>query len=191
MLNYTENSLLKELSEGNALAFAHLVKVYHERLFYFSQHYLNDRELAKDIVQDVFAIVWEKKSKFSEIVNLSSWLFTLTKNQCLKKIEQQKVKQKYVDDLRFRQMQLNQSVLADLDTSPLIFDEIKTITEQTLNKLSPQVRRMFEMSRFENKKYKEIANELNVSVKTVEAGITKSLKLLRPALKKYLPIVLF
>jgi RNA polymerase sigma-70 factor (ECF subfamily) len=57
--------------------------------------------------------------------------------------------------------------------------------------LSPQSRRIFEMSRIDNKKNREIADELNISIKTVEAGITKVLKLLRLALKQYLPIVFF
>lgn len=191
LINLNEIELLKNLSKGDSLAFSQVVNVYHERLLHFSVHYLNDRELAKDVVQDVFSSVWENHRKFGEIKNLSSWLFTLTKNQCLKRIERLKVRQKHASSLQYRQLELLQGSLNELDTSPLIFNEINTIIKQTLDKLPKQSRRIFEMSRFENKKNREIAGELNISIKTVEAAITKSLKLLRPALKQYLPIVFF
>lgn len=186
-----EIELMQKLAKGDSLAFAKLVNVYHERLLHFSIHYLNNREPAKDVVQDVFSVVWEDHQKFSEVKNLSSWLFTLTKNQCLKKIEYLKVRQEHASSLQYRQLELVKSSLSRLDTSPVIFDEINTIIQQTLEKLPPQSRRIFEMSRFENKKNREIAEELNISIKTVEAAVTKSLKLLRPALKHYLPIVFF
>lgn len=191
MTNINEIELLQNLSQGDSLAFSQVVNVYHERLLHFSIHYLNDKELAKDVVQDVFSAVWENHEKFVEIKNLSSWLFSLTKNQCLKRIERLKVRQKHACTLQYRQLELVQGSLNELDTSPLIFNEINAIIQQTLLKLPEQSRRIFEMSRFENKKNREIADELNISIKTVEAAVTKSLKLLRPALKHYLPIVFF
>ncbi|QGY43465.1 RNA polymerase sigma-70 factor [Maribellus comscasis] len=191
MLNLTEKELIQNLAIGDSPAFTHVVEVYQERLLHFSFHYLNNREAARDVVQDVFAVIWENHEKFHKVKNLSSWLFTLTKNQCLKKIEHLKVAQKHLSSLRHKQLNLSQDSLSHLDTSPLIFNEIDSIFRQTLEKLSPQSRRIFEMSRFENKKNREIADELNISIKTVEACITKALKVLRPALKQYLPVVFF
>lgn len=181
--------LLQNLAKGDSLAFSHVVRVYHQRLLHFSMHYINDRESARDVVQDVFTIVWENHQKFLEVKNLSSWMFSVTKNQCLKKIEYLKVRQNHSNSLLHRQLKLAQCSLNQLDTSPLIFDEINTIIDQTLEKLSPQTQRIFNLSRFENKKNCEIADELQISLKTVEANITKSLKLLRTALQEYLPIV--
>ncbi|MBN2892655.1 MAG: RNA polymerase sigma-70 factor [Bacteroidales bacterium] len=191
LLNLNEIELLQDLAKGNSRAFTYVVDIYQERLLYFSLHYLNDQEMAKDIVQDVFSIIWEDREKFYKVNNLSSWLFTLTKNQCLKKIEQIKVRQKHISKLQYRYLNLTQDSLSQLDTSPFIFNEINSIIIQTLEKLPPQSRCIFEMSRLENKKNREIADELNISIKTVEAGITKALKLLRPALKRYLAIVFF
>ena len=190
-MNLTELELLQRLAKGDSLAFAHVVDVYQERLLHFSLHYLNSREMAKDVVQDVFAIIWEDHKKFLKVNNLSAWLFTLAKNQSLKKIERLKVSQIHLSKLQYRQLSLVQDSLTHLDTSPVIFDEIDSIFKQTLAMLPSQSKRIFEMSRFENKKNREIADELNISIKTVEAGITKALKLLRPALKQYLPIVFF
>ncbi len=191
MLNLSEIELIKSLALGNRIAFAQVVEVYRERLLYFSFHYLNNLEMSEDVIQDVFASVWEDHEKFHNVNNLSSWLFTMTKNQCLNKIEHLRVRQKHINNLQFRQLNLIHDSLTHLDTSPLIFDEVNLIIKQTLAKLPPQTRLIFEMSRFEEKKNREIAEELNISIKTVEAGITKTLKLLRPALKHYLPVVFF
>ncbi len=191
MSGYSEIEIIGKVSEGDVVAFGQLVGVYQHRLFHFSLHYLNNEESAKDVVQDVFSIVWEGRAKFTEIKNLSSWIYTLAKNQCLKKIDYLKVRQKHANNLKFRQLELMKESLSSLDTSPVIFDEIKVIISKTLESLSPQARQIFEMSRFENKKNREIAEELGISVKTVEANITKTLKLLKPALKHYLPIVFF
>lgn len=191
LLYLTEIELLQKLAKGDSLAFTRVVEVYQERLLHFSSHYLNDREMAKDVVQDVFSIIWEDREKFYKVNNLSSWMFTLAKNQSLKKIEHLKVCQKHISKLQYRYLNVTQDSLSQLDTSPFIFSEINSIIKQTLEKLPPQSRCIFEMSRFENKKNLEIADELNISIKTVEAGITKALKLLRPALKQYLPVVFF
>lgn len=187
----SEKELLLKLAEADKIAFGHLFNVYYSRLFHFANHYLNDNESSKDVVQDVFSAVWEENQKFSEVKNLSSWLFTLTKNHCLKKIDSLKVRQKHADIIKNRELSLIQASLSELDTSSVIFDEISNIINQTLDNLSPLARQIFEMSRFENKKNKEIAEELNISVKTVEANITRILKQLKIALKNYLPIVLF
>ncbi len=187
----TEIELIKRLAEGDPVAFAHVVEVYRGRLLGFAMHYLNDHEMAKDVVQDVFTAIWDGHEKFHKVSNLSSWLFTMAKNQCLKKIGHIRVSRKHVDTLQHRQLNLIHGSLSSLDTSPLIFDEVSTIIQQTLGKLPPQSRRIFEMSRFCDKKNREIAEELDISVKTVEACITKALKLLRVSLRHYLPIVFF
>ena len=186
-----EKEILKSLSEGDQLAYGFVFKIYYDRLFRFALHYLNDDELAKDVVQDVFTSIWEDCKKFAQVNNLSSWLYTLTKNQCLKKIEHFKVKQKHDDALKYRQLNISLGSLNELDTSPITFNEIRKIVFESLNELPDQTRKIFEMSRFENKKNREIAEELNISIKTVEANITKTLKQLKKALNNYLPLAFF
>jgi RNA polymerase sigma-70 factor (ECF subfamily) len=188
--NYHENEILQKLANGDQFSFGIVFNTYYSRLYYFALHYLNDEESAKDVVQDVFSATWEDRGKFSEVKNLSSWLFSLTKNLSLKKIDHLKVKQKHTNLLKYRQLNIIQHSLNDLDTSPVIFDEISSIIDQTLDKLTPQSRRVFELSRFENKKNREIADELNISQKAVEAHITKALKDFKKALKNYLPFIL-
>ena len=191
MNNENEKELLQKLAEGDKFSFGILFNIYHQRLFHFALHYLGDDEAAKDVVQDVYTIVWESHEKFVEVTNLSSWLFTTTKNQCLKKIDHLKVRQKHSDILKYRQLGVAMSALSELDTSPITFNEINNIITKTLDSLSPQARRIFELSRFENKKNREIADELGISIKTVEAKMTSTLKVFRKSLKHYLPFVIY
>lgn len=186
-----EKELIKNLSEGDKLSFGHLFNKYYKRLSSFAFYYLNDEESAKDVIQDIFAFVWERHDELKKVHNLSSWLFTMTKNQCLKKIDHLKVRQKHTDFLKYRELEITQSALSGLDTSPLAFDEINTIIDKTLKSLSPNARRIFEMSRFKHKKNKEIAEELDISIKTVEANMSKSLKVFKNSLRHYLPLVLY
>ncbi len=191
MRQYSEKELLQDLSAREKVSFGILYDNYYMRLYHFALYYLNDTELSKDIIQDVFSIVWEDHKKIENVSNISAWLYTLTKNQCLKKIDHLKVRQKHADVLKYRQLSIIQNALTDLDTSPVIFDEINTIINQTLSMLSTQSRQIFEMSRFENMKNREIAGKLNISQKSVEAHITKALKYFKKALKDYLPFVIF
>lgn len=188
MAGDNEQELIEKLTQGDQFSFGLVFHLYYSRLYHFAFHYLNDEEASKDIVQDVFFSVWEEKEKLTGVKNLSSWLYTMTKNLCLKKIDHLKVQQKHSDELKYRYLNVVQLSLHELDTSPVIFNEISRIIDQTLGKLPPQGRQIFELSRFGNKRNAEIATELNISVKTVEAHITRALKDLRKALKNYLPL---
>jgi RNA polymerase sigma-70 factor (ECF subfamily) len=142
-------------------------------------------------VQDLFSELWERKEKFKNIDNLSAWLYSIAKNLCLKKMDHLKVVRKHSDYLKYRELCINQNSLNELDTSPVIFNEINEIIQTTLTSLPSQSKRIFELSRFENMKNKDIAVELNISLKTVEAHISKCLKIFREALKNYFTWFLF
>ncbi len=190
MAGPNERELIEKLTQGDQFSFGLVFHLYYPRLFRFAFHYLNEEEASKDIVQDVFTSVWDEKEKMAGVKNLSSWLYTIAKNLCMKKIDHLRVKQKHADELKYRYLNVIQLALSELDTSPVIFDEISRIMDQTLRQLPSQGRQIFELSRFENKKNAEIAAELNLSVKTVEAHITRALKDLRKALRHYLPLFL-
>lgn len=181
--------MVMQLKAGNKSAFEELYRFFYSKLTYFSNQYLLDLVEAENIVQQVFTELWECRIKLTDDTNVQAWLFTVAKNKSLKRIEKLKSAQHYTDYLKMRQLEINYQSLAAFDTSDFIFEELKSRLEQALAKLSPQVRIVFEKSRFEEKKNKEIAAELGVSIKTVEAHISKSLKLLREELRDYLPLI--
>jgi RNA polymerase sigma-70 factor (ECF subfamily) len=180
--------LLHKMIGGDESSFEEVYRYYFPRLNYFAKQYLLDSEVSKNIVQDVFTELWDKRHTLRDDTNLQAWLFTVTKNKSLKTISQLKSRRNYDNFIKYRQLDINFKALSDFDTSEFIFRELEVQIQTALEKLSPSCRRIFEMSRFEDKKNREIAEELNLSVKTIEGQISKALRSLKKDLKEYLPL---
>jgi RNA polymerase sigma-70 factor (ECF subfamily) len=180
--------ILQKIISGDELSFAKVYRFFYPRLNYFASQYILDVEASKSIVQDVFTELWDKRSTLRQDSNLQAWLFTVTKNKSLKILGQLKSQQNYSNFIRSRQLSINAKALTDFDTSNFVFEELQTQLQAALDHLTPACRKVFEMSRFEDKKNREIAEELNLNIKTVEAQITKALKSLKTDLKDYLPL---
>ena len=107
-------------------------------------------------------------------------------------LRREKVKKKYNKNAALqKQNHLNESALKQVDTTVITFQEIEKIIERTLSALPVRCREVFILSRIEGKKNQEVADLLSISVKAVEAQITKALKIFRLALRDYLPLVAF
>ena len=189
----TRNLIVKRLQEGDTVAFERIFESFYHRLYSFINQYVYDSEVAKNILQDVFLMLWEKKSILLDDSNLNAWLYTVAKNKALKYLRHNEYVTSHVEISLIKQNEntLNAAALDSVDTSEFAFREIEKIIERTLSSMPEQVQAVFNLSRFENLKNKEIAEKLDISEKTVEANITKSLKLLRVALKDYLPLVFY
>ncbi len=186
---FQRKDIIHQLKSGNKRVFEDLYRFFFPKLLYFSHQYLPDKEDATNVVQEVFTELWDQREGFIEDTNIQAWLFTVTKNKSLKQIAKIRSARNYTDYLTIRQLQVNYQALTEFDTSDFLFEELQQKLEEALQKLSPQVRRVFEKSRFEDKKNREIAEDLGLTLKTVEAHITKSLKHLRVELKEYLPLI--
>lgn len=137
---------------------------------------------ADDITQNVLLDFWNKRKLLNIKDSLASYLFQSTRNRCLNLIKRDSLKYKMLSDLKLRL--LDESVDFNRhDTS-----ELKTLIIKALDDLPIEIRRAFEMSRFEGKTYKEIASETGVSVKTVEYRISQALRKLEADLADYLPV---
>lgn len=188
-MNALTNEILQLLNNKQEAAFEVVFKLYYPRLVYFAKEFVPDGE-AKNHVQDAFISMWDKKPQFINESQLQSYLYTNVKNNCLMYLRHEKVKKKYRSEAVLqKQNQVYTEALKSLDTSTVTFQEIETIIENTLAELTDRCREVFILSRMEGKKNKEVAEALDISVKTVEAQITKALKTLRVSLKDYLPLV--
>lgn len=188
-----EKYLFKKLKSGDEVAFKVIYNTYVPRLYYFILEYVHLNDIAENIVQNTLMTLWNKKEELTDDTNLGAYLFTVAKNDCLYKLRDQRYKQKLFESWDFDRSELsaNLDALATLNTSSFAFAEIEQIIEETLRQLPPQCRNVFYMSRFDEKRNKEIAEELGISVKAVEGHLTKALKLFRITLKDYLPIMAF
>jgi len=192
MIN-NEKCLFEKLRLGDEAAFKVIYNMYVPRLFYFVYEYIPLKDVVENIIQDTLMTLWDKKETLSDNTNLSAYLFTVAKNNSLYKLRDLKYRKRLFDssDIGTLELKANMDALGSLDTSSLTFLEIEQIIKNTLEQLPPQCRVVFQLSRFEDKKYREIAEELNISVKAVEWHISKALKQFRISLQDYLPIMAF
>ena len=188
-----DKQLFHLLLTGDEASFKVVYQHFYPRLYYFVLEYLPHHEVAEDVVHDTFLTLWQKRADLQADSNLSAYLYTLAKNNSLKKLRDERYRQKLLQlpNLHPLELELNAGALVRLETSEGDFTEIEQLVQATLEQLSPQCRQVFELSRFSHKKNREIADELGLSVKTVEGHITKAIKLLKINLKDYLPLLGF
>ena len=171
---------------GDERSFELFFRLYHVRLCCFANKFLNDPEEAKEIVQDAFAKIWEGRSEINPEVSLKSYLFKITQNMCLNALKRDKVKSRFAGI--YKMVYIDQH-----ESSPqehLLTKELEKDIVMAFSKLPTECRKVFELSRVEGHRYKEIADICHISVKTVEAQMSKALRLLRVELNDYLPVFL-
>lgn len=188
-MNSLSNELIALLKQKQEAAFEVVFRLYYPRLVWFAQNYISFED-AKGLVQEAFIAFWEKNPGVSNESQLQSYLYTTVKNNCLMFLRHNKVVKNFTERVEIKiQEQLSAAALEQLDTSEMAFREMETIIEKTIAGLSPRCREVFILSRMEGKKNQEIAEELNISVKAVEAQMTKALGIFRMALKDFLPVL--
>lgn len=159
--------------------FEQLFKTQFKHLFNFALQYIADEEIAKDITQSVFVKLWEQRNNIDSHKSVQSYLFTSVRNTCINHIRDNKKFRSNILDVELAEMDFGE--LSDTYT----YSELEKKISEILAALPEKSRQIFELSRFENKKYREIALELDISEKTVEAHVSKVLKILREQLKDY------
>lgn len=165
---------------------------YH-RSFLFAKSYVHDDMAAEDIVVESLMKYW-KLTISPETETSEALLLSILKNKALDFLRHKAVHESAIEnitELNNRELNIRISTLEACDPKEIFSKEIQKIVSNTLKSLPEQTRRVFEMSRFENKTVKEIAEETNLTVKGVEYHITKALKVLRANLKDYLPLFYF
>ncbi|NOZ45345.1 MAG: RNA polymerase sigma-70 factor [Chlorobi bacterium] len=164
--------------------FEKIFKTHFQSLCYYANTFLKDLDNAKEIVHDVFINFWEKREKIDINKPIKAYLYTSVHNRCLNYIRDHKKFNYSIE--RIEDLNVN-SAIEQSDT--LIVEEIKQKINEILEMLPEKARKIFELSRFEGLKYQEIADELGISVKTVEANMSKALKLFRENLKDYIGLL--
>lgn len=170
--------------------FENIYKVYYPKMFGFAKTYVLTDEDAENIVQDVFLILWEKKDDIEISHSVTTFLFTLVKNKCLNFLRHRIIQEEYntyiQEELKFKLYSLelfSYSYQSD--------EELRHSIRRAIDSLPERCREVFIKSRIEGKKYKEISEELQISVNTVENHIVAALKKMREELKDYLPLLIF
>lgn len=167
---------------------------YFSKMKYFAKEYVISEEDAENIVQDVFVELWENKEMLNMHMNLIAYLFTTIKNKCLNHLRHKLVVQETASKLQEEytiSLRMNLDSLEAFDNNLFSDQDIEKIISRALDTLSEKCRTIFIMNKIEGKKQKEIAQELNISINTIETQMGIAYKKLRIELKDYFPILLF
>lgn len=185
-----ELDLFHSFKEGDENAFNFFYDKYFRRIQSFSVQFIYDQDEAENLAQEALLHLWQNRENVESVNGIQAFLFTYAKSKCLNLIRHNKVKDKFKNDLlNHKERELNIEVLNSIQFDPLELTELERIIQESISDLPPKTREVFIKKRFENKKNAEIAEELGVSLKAVEAHMTKALKLLKSRLSDYLFLI--
>ena len=168
----TDNQLSLGVKNSNSAAFKILFYRYYESLYSFFWNRTQSEELAKDFVQDVFTRLWQHRDNLNPDLSIKSYIFRIAQNILIDFFRKKKTQAVSHEEFSKNEPTENPSELYDLEESV-----VKAISD-----LPDDLRVVFLLNRFDGLKYKEIADSLNISIKTVESRMSKTLKILRQSL---------
>ncbi len=175
--NIPDDELAALIAADSPDAFRILFDRYHTALTLFALRFLGDEDAACDVVQTVFLTIYEQRGRLEIHTSLRSFLYQSVRNRCLNEIKSRKVRRLYFDAELAQSEPGSPAVEQAVEQS-----ELEARLAQAVEQLPPQCRRVFELSRYDAVPNAEIAEQLNISKRTVETQISKALRHLRLAL---------
>ncbi len=169
-----------KIKEGNVKAFESLFYKYYTPLCKYVTLIIGSYDEAEEIVQELFYKLWRDREMISITYSIKSYLYRSAHNMALGYCEHDEVKQRFYQNYTNNNVDYSFSVDSEIECS-----ELKKILDNVLKKLPDRCKTIFMMNRFQGKKYKDIAVELSLSIKTVEADISKALKILKEEVDCY------
>ncbi|WP_319268524.1 RNA polymerase sigma-70 factor [uncultured Draconibacterium sp.] len=175
--------LLKSIAlKGDERAFKLLFDKYSTSLYQFSFSFLKNKSLTEEVVSDVFFRVWLNRSELINILNLKSYLFKATYNTSISYLTQQNKK----SAISLEEVEVELGVDLICPETELINKELKELISEAIENLPPRCKIIYKMAKVEQMKYKEIAELLDISVKTINHQLSIALKRIGEVIKKYL-----
>ena len=179
-----EKFLVSKLRKGDEDAFNCIFYAYYKGLVLYAKEFTEDMDTAEEIVQGFFVKFWTEREQIHITSSVKAYLVKSVRNKCLDFLKHRKIMDKHNKEI---QKELPNKV--EEGEEVIMTYELKEKIENSINALPENCREIFKKSRYEGKKYREIAGELGISIKTVEAQIGKALKKLREDLKDFLTIL--
>ncbi len=169
-MDISEQELFERIVTGDVAAFEILYKSYHPRLFAYCRKFIDDPEIAKDLVQETFINLWENKENIGIYISIKSYLFRSIHNISLNNIRHELVKDKFTNYsiFKLKEAEFQYYSRFDIGLESIFYKEAEDIVFKITNTLPEQCKEVFLLSRNEGLKNQEIADKLNISVRTVE-----------------------
>lgn len=182
----SSNNLAYLIREGDEKAFETLYHLYANNLFVIARSYLRDDFLAEEAVQGVFIYLWDKRKDIRVRGNMGGYLFKMVKNRCLDILRKPRKLVSMEDETALLENKINFRALQDREASFLLEEELEKRIEEAVALLPKTCKKVFLKTKMDGLNYKETAEELHISVKTVESHMTKALKHMRVHLREFL-----
>lgn len=191
----TEKQLIEELRCGNESAFRRIYDRHYVPLCRFADLFLHDASLSEEVVDDAIFYLWEHRSEVEITYSLRAYLMKSVRNRCLNELNSLA----HREELRFSSFSLPENaefldtlfIEKDHPLGYLLEQELEEELERSIEALPEECRVVFKKSRFEQKKYEEIARELNISVNTVKYHIKNALAFLQKRMSGYLKLLVW
>lgn len=169
-----------KIKEGDIKIFEKVFRQYYMPLCLYSSGITGRKEVAEEVVQDVFYNIWKNRENIRIRRSVKNYLYGAVRNRSLRYLETRLVSERYLENACQNEQTANEPSPQEY----LEYKELEYLINITLKKLPKRRMQIFKMHRMEGKKYKEIAERLSISVKTVEAEMTKAYKALRLEIEK-------
>ncbi len=171
-----EELLIAKLKSGDICAYEYLFNEYYDWLCNYIFKLSGDRSMSKDVVQETLVRLWEKKQEITIKGSLKGYLFKSCHNQFLQQIRKEKRLPDLLDRIRWDTIYNTyfEQKEEDVHTKAAMFR-----LEELIDKLPPRCKEIFIMNKLERRKYREIAEDMGISIKTVENQMSKALRIIR------------
>lgn len=174
--------LWKMVADDDEKAFQKLFELFYPALCMYAKKYIEERNTREDIVQDVFVYLWEDRKKLSIASSVRNYLMVSVRNRCFNYLHKEGIMRQY-------QESISSDYAEPQDEEMYLLSELYDLLDKTLAKLPETYRLVFEMHRMQGKDYNEIAETLNISVRTAKRYKSQVIDILQKELKDYLPLI--
>jgi RNA polymerase sigma-70 factor, ECF subfamily len=184
-MEFNDTHFIELLAKRDENAFETIFKDNFKKLQSYAITIVGDENVAEEMVQNVFFKLWDRSEKINIQSSIAAYLYRAVYNESCNYLKHQKVKQGFLN--------YSKHAMSDISTEKaskkVLVTELEQRIKNALNDLPEQCRTVFQLSRFEELKYQQIADTLGISIKTVEAQMGKALRIMRVKLVDYLPLV--
>ena len=175
-----ERQQLKRIQKGDMASFEALFNRFYPGLCAYARSLVGTKEVAEEVVQDVFYNIWKNRETIRIRYSVQSYLYRSAYNHSMMHLRKMR-REHFMEDVSGPEPEMD----APDPSQAIQLDEVSGLIAETLENLPERTREIFRMNRQEGMKYKEIAEKLSISEKTVEANMSKALKALRKSMEKY------